>query len=492
MQIVLVLEDAEVFERIALHGDEVGELARLDGADLILHAEDLGVHLRGREQDLHRLHHLALQLELHRALRLHVTEEIGARADLAPRAVGVGQALPGELARHIDLVQLMLGDAVALALAPDRLVGDHGGHQIDPRLLDLLGSRRVDQVAVLDAAHARLNGRAYRGARVGVGQHVFPHRARLFDGRAHLLHGVLGGVELVGGRHGPARGHDLDLVHVAPELLPGSLAHLVGAVRDDAHHAQAAVDGVDQLGAPPLVAMSSRLREHTSGDEHARPRVHAGPDRFAEAVVGAPRVPHRGESLQKRLLDAPERLGRDEAGRIVAVLLGGVALHRAHVHMGVGETGHEGAAPEVEGLDLAPQGADLARANDVLDALAFHHHGGAVDGLLARPVDQERVGQDDEGHARLLTASRAWLRTSTPFRRRGAASRSSWPRRRDRAAARERPTAPRWPPSAGSPPTPPAASSGPRWRWRWRSCPRAPCCPRTRNRSWSPGTAARW
>src|SRR6266511_4391016 len=69
-------------------------------------------------------------------------------------------------------------------------------------------------------------------------------------------------------------------------------------------------------------------------------------------------------------------------------------LTDAHVHVGVGETGHEGAAPEVEGLDLAPQGADLARANDVLDALAFHHHGGAVDGLLARAVDQERVGQD--------------------------------------------------------------------------------------------------
>src|SRR6185295_12157301 len=74
--VVLLLEDAQIPKRVAVDDDEVGVLAGLDGADLVRHPEQLGVDLGGAEQHLHRLHHLALELELHGALRGHVAEQI--------------------------------------------------------------------------------------------------------------------------------------------------------------------------------------------------------------------------------------------------------------------------------------------------------------------------------------------------------------------------------------------------------------------------------
>src|SRR5215470_9596846 len=156
VQVVLVLEDAEILEGIALHYEEVRVLSRLDGADPILHAEDLRVDAGGGEQHLHGLHDLGLQLELGGALSLHVAEEIGARADLAAGPVGLSQPLHGELACRVDLLELVLAHSVGLALAPDGLVGDHGRHQIGAGLPDLARPRLVEQVAVFDAAHPRL------------------------------------------------------------------------------------------------------------------------------------------------------------------------------------------------------------------------------------------------------------------------------------------------------------------------------------------------
>src|SRR6185436_10617832 len=103
LQIVLDLEHAQIPERVAGDDDQIRVFAGLDGADPVRHAEERGVDLGGREQHLHRLHHLRLQLELDGALHHHVAQQIGARSDLATGAVGVGQALHGLLARQIDL-----------------------------------------------------------------------------------------------------------------------------------------------------------------------------------------------------------------------------------------------------------------------------------------------------------------------------------------------------------------------------------------------------
>src|SRR5215510_776666 len=162
-QIVLDLEHAEVPEGIAGDDDQVRILARLNGADPVRHAEERGVHLGGRQQHLHRLHHLRLQLELDGPLDHHVAQEIGAGADLAAGAVGVGQALDGLLAGEVDLLDLMIADAVALALAVDHLVRDHRRNQERAGVLDRLRSGFADEVAVLDRAHACLDGVADRG-----------------------------------------------------------------------------------------------------------------------------------------------------------------------------------------------------------------------------------------------------------------------------------------------------------------------------------------
>src|SRR3989442_6693745 len=118
-QVVLVLKDAEVLQRIAGHDDEVGVLARLDAADLVLHPENLGVHPGGRQQDLHRLHHLGLQLPLYGALADHVAEEIRPRADLAAGPIRVGEALHGLLSGQVELLQPGIAAALALALPID-------------------------------------------------------------------------------------------------------------------------------------------------------------------------------------------------------------------------------------------------------------------------------------------------------------------------------------------------------------------------------------
>jgi hypothetical protein len=184
-----------------------------------------------------------------------------------------------------------------------------------------------------------------------------------------------------------------------PEQLARGAAHLVGAVGDHARHADAALHRLDPLRAPALVGVAARLRQRPPGHEHARAGVEPRRDRLAEAVVGAARVAHGGEALGEALLRAAERLGRDQARRVQAVLLGDVGLDGADVDVGVGEAGHERAALAVDRVDAPLEGPHLAGADDVLDEVALDHHGGAVDGLLAGAVDEERIGEHgDAGH----------------------------------------------------------------------------------------------
>ena len=78
---------------------------------------------------------------------------------------------------------------------------------------------------------------------------------------------------------------------------------------------------------------------------------------------------------------------------MVAVLVGDVALDGADVNVGVREAGHERVTLEVQRVDPALEGADLAGSDDVLDAFSLDDDGGPLDGLAARAIDQERIGQ---------------------------------------------------------------------------------------------------
>jgi hypothetical protein len=258
---------------------------------------------------------------------------------------------------------------------------------------------------VLDRAHAGLDGVADRGVRVGVGQDVLADRARFLDGRAHLGDRELRGVELVGGRHRAARGHDLDLVHVAPQLLAHGLAYFGFAVGDRADHADAAVDRIDPLGASPLVAVAAGLGDVAAGDEHARAGIDPLVDGLAEAVVGAAGIAHRREPLHQAFFGAPERLGGQEARRQIAMLVGDVALDGADVHVRVGEPGHERRALAVEGRHRSGQGANTAAGHDLLDPVVLDDDGGALDRVGAGAIDQDRVGEDGQAHRGVTFAS---------------------------------------------------------------------------------------
>ena len=71
-----LIEQLGVLERVAVEGDEVGELALRDGAEVVLALEELGVGPGGRHQRLHRPEELRLECQLHPAMTLLGSQEI--------------------------------------------------------------------------------------------------------------------------------------------------------------------------------------------------------------------------------------------------------------------------------------------------------------------------------------------------------------------------------------------------------------------------------
>ena len=124
--------------------------------------------------------------------------------------------------------------------------------------------------------------------------------------------------------------------------------------------------------------------------------------RHAEAVVRAPGIAHGREPLHETFFCSFHRPRRDVGRRVVAVLVGDVLGHRADVHVGVGEPGHERLALEVQRGHAAGQRADLALGRDLLDPIVLDHDRGALDRVGAGAVDQKRVGEDGDGHGRDL------------------------------------------------------------------------------------------
>src|SRR5215203_3057811 len=66
LEVALLLEDGHVLQRVAVDHEQVGELASLEGPDLVLHPEELGIGPCGRDEALHRAHDLGFDLQLAR------------------------------------------------------------------------------------------------------------------------------------------------------------------------------------------------------------------------------------------------------------------------------------------------------------------------------------------------------------------------------------------------------------------------------------------
>src|SRR5207249_3951412 len=149
-----IAEDRQVREWIAVHQQEVGEVAVLELAQLAAHHHDLAAVAGGREQGLHRGHPDVFHEVLQIARVLAVGREgeavvaAGQHADaalvhLAERVGGRGQL---GLVAHLD--RLLAGDA------PRRRVIEHGDQDADARGHEVLvpvGLEHVERFLVGEA-----------------------------------------------------------------------------------------------------------------------------------------------------------------------------------------------------------------------------------------------------------------------------------------------------------------------------------------------------
>jgi hypothetical protein len=185
-----------------------------------------------------------------------------------PKAIGT----PAALAMAIDStprwrtrssLASMAGDQPSAdALVTQRGIGHQRGHQEGALFLHHPGAVLVQQVAVLDAAHARAH-RARDGARrIGMRHDVGVGGLGLFADGGQFGQRILRAVDRVGGAGDAAAGHDLDLVGAVAHLLAHRAAHLGVAVGDGAEQAQAGAAADQFLHAlRPHVGMAAGLRQ---------------------------------------------------------------------------------------------------------------------------------------------------------------------------------------------------------------------------------------
>jgi hypothetical protein len=227
---------------------------------------------------------------------------------------------------------------------------------------------------------------------VGVGHDDLAHRLRLVDGGGHLLHRELGRDQGVGGGHGAAGGHDLDLGGAAAELLAGGFAHLVGAVADGGERRQAG-DRLVQvvLVAQAPVAVAAGLGDHRPAGQDARPADVALDHRLSEAAVDAAGVADGGEAGLQRVFDDLLHFHRPYRQRLGSEGFR-AQVGNAQVDMGVGEAGHDGAAAEVQDTGVA---GDAQPAPRMQDTGALHQNRGPWNRVGAGAVDEQAVAQGD-------------------------------------------------------------------------------------------------
>src|SRR5918997_676915 len=107
-EVLRLLEDGDVLQGIAGHNEQIRELALLNGANLVFHAEELGVGPGCRDEALHRAHDLRLDLELSCLADLQGSKKVRAGGDLDASLVSVAQGADAYLPRLIYLADDVL------------------------------------------------------------------------------------------------------------------------------------------------------------------------------------------------------------------------------------------------------------------------------------------------------------------------------------------------------------------------------------------------
>ena len=130
---------------------------------------------------------------------MHLAEQVGPVCGVDAGRVGPAERVVGLVENRRDLGPAVLREAVVAALLLERPVG-HEVHREERSVLLDDGQRLVvDEVRVLDAANAGLDGAGDRPTGVGVRGHVPVGRLGLLDHRLDLGDRVLRRVDPVGG-----------------------------------------------------------------------------------------------------------------------------------------------------------------------------------------------------------------------------------------------------------------------------------------------------
>ena len=180
------------FEWVALDGDQVGELARRDRAEL-LGAAERGGGADGRGADRVQRGHAVLDHvgELACVVAVRVDAGVGAEADPHARLDRLGEVGALRVRRLAVLAHDFLGPAVARAdlfrVVAVVDVGDQPGAVLDHERDALV----VEVRAVLDGPHAGANRVLDALGAVGVGSDERAALRRFLDRRADFLLGVL-------------------------------------------------------------------------------------------------------------------------------------------------------------------------------------------------------------------------------------------------------------------------------------------------------------
>lgn len=336
---------------------QVGQRARCQSAQAAALTKDFGAHHCGAGNHVGQRQHLRAQAEFVALQAVGFAQQVGAEAHLHTcRLEYFERAQPGA-AHVLHLGHARGWQAERCALVGQRVIGDHCGHHVGAQLRHQRRCRRVDQVAVLDGAHAAAHGARDRGRGVGMGQHIGVARGGLGDDGADLVLAVAQGIDRVGGRGHAARGHDLDLVGPHLQFFAGGLAHRVHAIDHPADHANARAVGADHVGcdvvgASAAVGMAAGLAQRTARDEQPRPLGQARLNRLLERMAGTARVAHGGEAAAQHATQDRQAAQRRQHIRHVNLLLQ-VELECDHMHVQVDQARHHRLAARVDDPRIA-------------------------------------------------------------------------------------------------------------------------------------------
>lgn len=220
----LLLEHTEISQRIAINHQKIGEGARLDNAELPLHAHDFRIDGGGGGERLRGRQHLSLEQEFKRLVLVKRAQEVAAVAyahsgistDLYACQAGIKDR------RHLSHAMIWKAEPLPeLGTGmKDRQSRNHIGAVLGHEFSRLL----VDQVAVLDRTHPAFNGSPNGAGGVGMSHRVCLPSLGLLHQGANLLDGEIDGLWRSLRSCDATRSIELDLVGALP---PEPLHHLL-------------------------------------------------------------------------------------------------------------------------------------------------------------------------------------------------------------------------------------------------------------------------